>query len=111
MKQGAADLAVTNAVSNPTPTVGDTVAFTVTVTNNGPNGATNVALTDLLPAGLTFVSADDHECEPVRSECREQHGQCYRRRRQRTEPHGCAIDVRWMFVLAGLILRPFMRRR
>jgi uncharacterized repeat protein (TIGR01451 family) len=51
------DLALTKTVSNATPNVGDTVTFTVTLTNNGPNGATNVQVSDLLPAGLTFVSA------------------------------------------------------
>jgi uncharacterized repeat protein (TIGR01451 family) len=53
----AADLALTKSVSNPTPNVGDTVAFTVTLSDNGPSAATNVAVADLLPAGLTFVSA------------------------------------------------------
>ena len=31
-----ADLAVTKTVSNPTPNVGDTITFTVTLTNHGP---------------------------------------------------------------------------
>jgi uncharacterized repeat protein (TIGR01451 family) len=52
-----ADLAVTKTVSDPTPNVGDTITFTVTLTNNGPDAATNVQVSDLLPAGLTFVSA------------------------------------------------------
>jgi len=52
-----ADLAVTKAVNNATPNVGDTITFTVTLSDNGPNSATNVQVTDLLPAGLTFVSA------------------------------------------------------
>jgi uncharacterized repeat protein (TIGR01451 family) len=38
-------------------TVGDQVVYTVTVTNNGPNDATGVVLTDTLPADTTFVSA------------------------------------------------------
>ena len=46
-----ADLAVTKTVSNPTPNVGDTITFTVTLTNHGPDAATNVQVTDLLPAG------------------------------------------------------------
>src|SRR5262249_19773605 len=44
-------------VSNATPTVGSTITFTITLTNNGPATATGVSVTDLLPAGLTFVSA------------------------------------------------------
>src|SRR5262249_20874773 len=52
-----ADLAVGKTVSNPKPNVGDTITFTVTLTDNGPSNATNVRVTDLLPAGLTLVSA------------------------------------------------------
>jgi uncharacterized repeat protein (TIGR01451 family) len=52
-----ADLQLTKVVSNPTPNVGDTVTFTVTVNDLGPDSATNVQVADLLPAGLTFVSA------------------------------------------------------
>lgn len=53
-----ADLAVSKIVDNGGPEIGDTVTFTVTVNDNiGPDGATNVAIHDALPAGLTFVSA------------------------------------------------------
>ena len=52
-----ADLVVTKVVSDPTPNVGDVITFTVTLTNNGPNTTTNVSLHDLVPAGLTFLSA------------------------------------------------------
>ncbi len=51
-----ADLMVTKTVSNATPNVGDTITFTVTVKNNGPNSATNVRVNDLLPAGLVYIS-------------------------------------------------------
>jgi uncharacterized repeat protein (TIGR01451 family)/fimbrial isopeptide formation D2 family protein len=51
-----ADLAVTKTVSNASPNVGDTITFTVTVTNNGPDTATDVELTDTFPvAGLQIV--------------------------------------------------------
>ena len=52
-----ADLALSKVVDNPTPSVGDTITFTVTLADQGPDAATNVVVTDLLPAGLVFVSA------------------------------------------------------
>ena len=51
-----ADLVVMKTVDHSSPNVGDNVTFTVTVTNNGPDDATGVALTDALPSGLAFVS-------------------------------------------------------
>lgn len=53
-----ADLSLTKSVDNPTQTVGQNVVFTITVTNAGPSTATNVTVKDVLPAGLSFVSAD-----------------------------------------------------
>ncbi len=52
-----ADLALAKTVSNPTPNVGDTITYTITLTDDGPNTATNGQVTDLLPTGLSFVSA------------------------------------------------------
>ena len=52
-----ADLAVAVSVGDPTPDVGEAITYTVTLSDNGPNDATGVAVTDLLPAGLAFVSA------------------------------------------------------
>ncbi len=53
---GDTDLVVRKTVDNPAPDEGDTINFTVTVTNNGPNQATNVSLNDALPAGLTALA-------------------------------------------------------
>ncbi len=52
----ATDLVIGKTVDNGTPDEGDTVTFTVTVTNNGPAQATNVSIDDVLPAGLTIGS-------------------------------------------------------
>lgn len=53
----SADLGVTKTVDNAAPTVGGHVVFTITIHNHGPSDATNVELTDSLPASLSFVSA------------------------------------------------------
>ena len=52
----AADIVVTKTVNNATPNYLGNVVFTVTVQNNGPDDATGVKLSDLLPAGLVWVS-------------------------------------------------------
>ncbi|MDO6600682.1 gliding motility-associated C-terminal domain-containing protein, partial [Tenacibaculum sp. 1_MG-2023] len=44
-----------DADNSGTPTPNDTVVFTVSVTNNGPNEATSVAVTDELPDGYTML--------------------------------------------------------
>ena len=43
----------TLASGNPYPSEGDVVSYLITVTNNGPNQATGISLSDALPAGLT----------------------------------------------------------
>ncbi|MBT8066755.1 MAG: DUF11 domain-containing protein [Gammaproteobacteria bacterium] len=52
-----ADLNVAKTVDNPAPAEGGTVNYTVTVSNAGPGPATVVQIIDLLPAGVTLVSA------------------------------------------------------
>jgi uncharacterized repeat protein (TIGR01451 family) len=52
-----ADLALTKTVDNASPLVGRIVTFTLTLTNNGPDTATNVTVKDLLPPGLSFAGA------------------------------------------------------
>jgi uncharacterized repeat protein (TIGR01451 family) len=53
----SADLALTKSVDNPTPDASDTIVYTIDLSNNGPDAATGVEVTDLLPSGVTFVSA------------------------------------------------------
>ena len=50
------DLVTTKSVSNTTPVEGDSIIYTISVTNSAGVQATNVSLTDLLPAGVTYVS-------------------------------------------------------
>jgi uncharacterized repeat protein (TIGR01451 family) len=51
-----ADMAVT--ASGPAAvTAGTNATYTITLTNNGPNAAQNVVLSDTLPAGAVFVSS------------------------------------------------------
>ena len=54
----AADLRVAKAVSNAAPGVGALVTYTIAVTNLGPDDATSADVSDVLPAGVAFVSAN-----------------------------------------------------
>ncbi|MEB3213859.1 MAG: malectin domain-containing carbohydrate-binding protein, partial [Leptolyngbyaceae bacterium] len=51
-----ADLELSQTVSNDSPNVGDTITFTLTVSNAGTADATGVSVEDLLPNGFTYVS-------------------------------------------------------
>jgi uncharacterized repeat protein (TIGR01451 family) len=52
-----ADLSLTKTVDKAAPGIGQTVTFSLRLTNSGPNTATNVAVKDVLPAGLSFAGA------------------------------------------------------
>ena len=54
----ASDLVTVKTVDNQTPEEGDTIAYTISVTNNGTSDATEVSLVDLLPSGLTYIGDD-----------------------------------------------------
>lgn len=50
-----ADLELNKTVDNSTPSVGDIITFTITVTNEGPIATTNIRVRDLLPVGLINI--------------------------------------------------------
>src|SRR6185503_14877645 len=51
------DLAVTKTASPNPGQVGVPLAYRIVATNNGPAAATNVTVTDVMPAGVAFVSS------------------------------------------------------
>ncbi len=55
---GEADVAIEKTVDDPSPFPGDQITFTLTAENLGTAVAGNVVITDTLPSGLSFVSAD-----------------------------------------------------
>ncbi|MEZ5448367.1 MAG: hypothetical protein R3E89_04930 [Thiolinea sp.] len=56
------DVSLTQTVSNDQPAIGDTVTITLTVNNAaGGDMTTGLQVTDLLPAGLNFVSANPEQ--------------------------------------------------
>jgi uncharacterized repeat protein (TIGR01451 family) len=54
-----ADLAIAKAADRVVVAPGGDLFYTITVTNLGPDRATDVVVTDTLPAGVTFVVATD----------------------------------------------------
>ena len=54
--KGAA-FSITNTVDKTTANVGDTVTYTINMTNTGSVNATGLAVTDDWPVGLTYVSS------------------------------------------------------
>src|SRR2546426_895241 len=52
-----ADVSITKTASPDPVSVGSNLTYTITVTNNGPDSATGVTVSDPLPPNTTFVSA------------------------------------------------------
>src|SRR5262249_49012657 len=52
-----ADLVLTKTADDAIPNVGGTITYTIALENLGPSDATDVRITDALPAGVTLVSA------------------------------------------------------
>ncbi|MCF8262800.1 MAG: choice-of-anchor A family protein [Melioribacteraceae bacterium] len=50
------DLSIVKTVDNENPEDGETISFTITVTNNGPSDATGIEVTEVLPTGLTNLT-------------------------------------------------------
>lgn len=53
----SADVAIQKTSAFETVPAGDSIIYTLAVTNNGPTNAANVVVTDVLPQGLTLLSA------------------------------------------------------
>jgi uncharacterized repeat protein (TIGR01451 family) len=60
-----ADVSVTKVVDLTEANPGDQLTYTITVQNEGPDIATDVALTDVLPDGVSYVSANPIEASQV----------------------------------------------
>ncbi len=56
--ENTADLRVQLSLDDTTPDEGQTIHLSVALSNLGPSEATGIQITDLLPAGLTFQSAN-----------------------------------------------------
>ncbi|MGA3355127.1 MAG: hypothetical protein ABSD85_18405, partial [Acidimicrobiales bacterium] len=52
-----ANVSISKTVSPTAPTVNTNVTYAITATNNGPDSAAGVTLTDNLPTGITYVSS------------------------------------------------------
>ncbi len=55
--QTGADLELKKVVDTPSACVGDTVTFTLTLENKGPETATNIQVSDPVPSGLTDIGS------------------------------------------------------
>ncbi|MCC9601588.1 DUF11 domain-containing protein [Stieleria sp. JC731] len=60
-----ADLTVAKTVDSANAQAGDTLVYTITITNDGISTAEGVTAADVLPSGLTFVSANTPGGETV----------------------------------------------
>ncbi|MEH6456318.1 MAG: SdrD B-like domain-containing protein [Cocleimonas sp.] len=59
------DLSIIKKVDNATANVGDTITFILEVSNAGPDEATDVNITDIVPAGFTYVAGSMTGISPI----------------------------------------------
>ena len=64
----AADLSLTKAASGSSFNTNDNITYTISVKNNGPSVATNVEVRDILPAGLTLISANTGDLTVIKGD-------------------------------------------
>jgi len=57
ISDASANLAITKTAQTTTFLPGQSITYTIAISNAGPASATNVTVTDVLPSGSTFVSA------------------------------------------------------
>ena len=51
------DLTIGKTVNDTSPNIGDTLVFTLDVSNSGPDSATNVQVLDQVPAGFSYLAS------------------------------------------------------
>ncbi len=51
------DLSIVKTVDDNTPNIGDTIVFTMAVSNAGPDDATDVTVIDIVPEGFTYAGS------------------------------------------------------
>ena len=56
-EESSADIQIVKTVDDADVACGQSVNYTITVTNNGPSAATGIVVSDVLPAGLEYVSS------------------------------------------------------
>ena len=54
----AADIGITQTINNTKPKTGDTITITINTTNYGPDLATGINISDILPSGLQYISSN-----------------------------------------------------
>jgi uncharacterized repeat protein (TIGR01451 family) len=65
--QQNADMGIQKTVNIPTPDVQSTIAYSLLLSNNGPDTATDILVKDLLPDGI-FVAASSTDYSPISGE-------------------------------------------